>query len=275
MSTEIKTILVIGATGKTGRRVYEKLSNQGFEVKGASRNGEVHFDWNAPDTWSESLTNVDSVYLTYYPDLALPQAPNDISQFCSLAKSKGVKHITLLSGRGEPAAQVCEEIVQNSGLSNTVVRASWFNQNFSEGMFREFIEAGTIALPVGSVGEPFIDVDDISDVVVASLIDEKHNGNLYEVTGPELLSFQQLADQFTEVLKKPVNFIQVTLEEFVATLSNNNVDPKAIEMLTYLFTEVLDGRNEFICNGVDEALGRPAKSFKEFIVSNIDAFQEG
>ena len=273
MTNQIDTYLVIGATGKTGTRVCEKLTEMGLNVKGASRLGEVHFDWRAPETWAAALRGIDAVYLTYYPDLAIPEAPEDIARFCALAKIKGVKHITLLSGRGEPAAQICEEIVQTSGLSWTVVRASWFNQNFSEGMFRNFIEAGTIALPVGDVTEPFVDVDDISDVVVASLIDGKHNGQLYEVTGPELLSFSQLADIFSEFLPTPVDFVQISLESFVAALNHNRVDPKAIEMLTYLFTEVLDGRNEYIAKGVDQALGRPPKRFREFVKSNMRAFK--
>ncbi|GFD90136.1 NmrA family transcriptional regulator [Tenacibaculum sp. KUL152] len=266
------SFLVIGASGKTGSRVYNTLNDNGFNVKGASRNGEVHFDWQAPETWAASLRDVDAVYLTYYPDLAVPQAPDDIAKFCALAKIKGVKHITLLSGRGEPAAQVCEEIVQQSGLSNTIVRASWFNQNFSEGMFNAYIKAGTIALPVGSVTEPFVDVDDICEVVVASLTDDKHNGELYEVTGPQLLSFEQLAHTFSFVLNRPIHFQQISLTDFVQGLKSHQVDPSAIEMLSYLFTEVLDGRNEFIADGVQRALGRPAKCFSDFVADNIAYF---
>ena len=272
MLNNTNTYLVIGATGKTGSRVYQTLFNMGLNVKGASRHGEVHFDWQAPETWAISLNNVDAVYLTYYPDLAIPEAPEDIAKFCALAKIKGVKHITLLSGRGEPAAQICEEIVQTSGLSNTVVRASWFNQNFSEGMFRAYIESGTIALPVGHVTEPFVDVDDICDVVVASLLDDKHNGELYEVTGPELLSFPQLADTFSTVLDKPIRFQQISLDSFVDGLNANQVDPSAIEMLSYLFTVVLDGRNEHLTDGVFRALGRPAKRFSDFVRDNLSQF---
>ncbi len=272
MTQNINNYLVIGATGKTGVRVYNKLTSLGLNVKGASRNGEVHFDWRAPETWGPSLTGVDSVYLTYYPDLAIPEAPEDIEKFCALATTKGVKHITLLSGRGEPAAQVCENIIQTSGLSWTVVRASWFNQNFSEGMFRDYIDAGTIALPVGEMTEPFIDVNDICDVVVASLLDNKHSGNLYEVTGPELLSFAQLAQTFTDVLHRPVTFSQISQDDFVATLQSHGADPKAIEMLTYLFTEVLDGRNEYVADGVQRALGRPARNFKGFVEDNLKIF---
>ena len=131
------------------------LQALGFNPKGASRNGELHFDWNDPTTWSAALNGIDSIYLTYYPDLAIPKAPEDISKFCALAKMKGIKHITVLSGRAEPAAQVCENIIQQSGISWTVVRASWFNQNFSEGLFRQFIMDRRIALPVDEVTEPF------------------------------------------------------------------------------------------------------------------------
>jgi uncharacterized protein YbjT (DUF2867 family) len=272
MKQDTNKYLVIGASGKTGSRVYQKLQEMGFDVKGASRNGELHFDWRAPETWAMALLGVDTIYLTYYPDLAMPQAPDDIAKFCALAKIKGVKHITLLSGRGEPTAQVCEDIVKGSGLSWTIVRASWFNQNFSEGMFRDFIDAGTIALPVVNATEPFIDVDDISEVVVASLLDNKHNGQLYEVTGPELLSFGQLADKFTKVLGRPITFNQVSQDQFITNMQEHDVDPKAIETLTYLFTEVLDGRNEYLVDGVERALGRPAKRFEDFILDNLQAF---
>ena len=265
--------LVIGATGKTGSRVVKGLKRLGFSPLAASRNGEVHFDWRAPETWAAALVGVDSVYLTYYPDLAVPDAPEDIAKFCALAKINSIKHITLLSGRGEPAAQVCEEIVQQSGLSWTIVRASWFNQNFSEGMFRDFVLAGTIALPVSLITEPFIDVEDICDVVLVSLTQQGHSGQLYEVTGSELLSFNQLAQRFSKLLGRPIQFVQITRDEFVSELEGNQVDPAAIEMLNYLFTEVLDGRNEYLADGVERALGRQPRTFNEFIVNNISAFK--
>lgn len=143
--------LIIGSTGKTGSRVIAGLKAHGFKSKGASRHGEVHFDWDDPTSWSAALDGIDKVYLTYYPDLAIAKAPEDISRFCALAKMKGIKHITLLSGRSEPAAQICENIVIQSGINWTVVRAAWFDQNFSEGLFRQFIIDGNIALPVTDV----------------------------------------------------------------------------------------------------------------------------
>jgi uncharacterized protein YbjT (DUF2867 family) len=266
--------LVIGATGKTGSRVLQQLQARGYQVKGAARSAEVYFDWNAPATWAPALTGVHSVYVTYYPDLAIPKAPEDISTFCALAKMKGVKHITLLSGRGEPAAQVCENIVKQSGINWTIVRAAWFNQNFSEGLFRQFIISGNIALPVSVATEPFVDVDDIADVVVTSMTNPIHQGQLYEVTGPELLNFSQVAVRFSELLKRKVTFEQITLDEFRTRLKQNHVEQGAIEALCYLFTEVLDGRSEFTTDGVFRALRREPRSFNQYILDNAHFFKE-
>lgn len=264
--------LVIGATGKTGSRVVQRLKDNGFTPKEASRTSSTFFSWQDTASWSPALENIDAVYLTYFPDLALPQATKDIHHFCELASKKGVKHITLLSGRGEPAAQACEEILKNSGLSWTVVRASWFNQNFSEGLFQQFILNRHIALPVNTVGEPFVDIDDIADVVFASLTQEGHTQKLYEVTGPELLSFEQLAALFSQQLGETVTFESIPLATFRQQLNDVGVPPEVIDMLTYLFTEVLDGRNEYCEEGVTQALNRPAKPFSQFIQDNISAF---
>ena len=266
--------LIIGSTGKTGSRVMAGLQALGLKAKGASRNGEVHFDWDDPTSWSAALNGIDAVYLTYYPDLAIPKAPEDISRFCALAKIKGVKHITLLSGRSEPAAQVCENILMQSGISWTVVRASWFNQNFSEGLFHQFIMDGNIALPVTDITEPFIDIDDIADVAIASLIDDSHSGQLYEVTGPELISFADIAARFSKHLNRKVGFESISIAEFQSRLARADVPQDVIETVTYLFSEVLDGRSESTTGGVDRALGRPATSFDQYIVKNIQCFTE-
>ena len=266
--------LIIGATGKTGSRVMKGLKNLGYNPKGASRHGEVPFDWSQPTTWSPALNGIDTVYLTYYPDLAVPQAPDDISKFCALAKMKGIKHITVLSGRSEPAAQACENIIKQSGVRWTVVRSSWFNQNFSEGLFRQFIMDGNIALPVTNVTEPFIDIDDIAEVVVASLTDDKHHEQEYEVTGPELISFADIAEKFSHQLNRKVNFESISIPEFQARLTQGGVPQGIIEALTYLFSEVLDGRSEYIADGVEKALGRPATRFDQYIQNNLSFFNE-
>ncbi len=265
-------ILIIGSTGKTGRRVVERLNAMGIAVREGSRSAILPFDWEAQETWLPCLQGMKSVYLTFFPDLAVPTAPESIKVFCKLAKSNGVQQITLLSGRGEAAAQACEEILRNSEIDWTIVRSSWFAQNFSEGFFREYIMSGVLAFPINSVKEPFIDIDDIAEIVVNSLTQNGHAGKLYEVTGPELLTFSDLAHKFSKHLNNPVRFIEISMDEFVSTLKEVKVPEDAIEMLKYLFVEVLDGRNEKLSNGVEQALGRKPRSFDQFIKNNLDHF---
>jgi uncharacterized protein YbjT (DUF2867 family) len=271
---DIENVLIVGATGKTGSKVYDLLSNvlSSSQIKAASRSSEVVFDWSQSATWLPALQGVSHVYLTYFPDLAAPTSAQHISSFCTLAKSVGVKHITLLSGRGEPAAQVCEDILINSGLSWTIVRASWFNQNFSNGFFKTFIDAGHIHLPVDSVREPFVDVNDIAEIAAQSILDTKHKNKLYEVTGPELLTLSDIAQKFSHILSRPIIFKTISEKEFSLTMSAAQVPPEVTELLNFLFTEVLDGRNEYLTNGVEEALGRKPTSFSEFIHANINEF---
>ena len=275
MTNDITTVLVVGATGKTGSRVLERLKIMPppSMVKAGGRDSEVIFDWHRSDTWAPALDNISHVYLTYYPDLAVPASIEHIRAFCQLAKSAGVAHITLLSGRGEPVAQQCEEILMASGLSWNVVRASWFNQNFSEGFFKSFIDYGQINLPVSTISEPFIDIDDIAEVAAKTIVDKSLANRLFEVTGPELLTFDDIASQFSSVLKRDIRFNSVTEEDFRDTMSKSGVPDDVLALMIFLFTEVLDGRNEYVTDGVREALGRPATSFARYLEKNKKVFE--
>ena len=267
---DIKKILVIGARGKTGSLVYKGLLKHlpKEKVKAASRSASTVFDWNDPSTWEPALRGISHIYVTYYPDLAVETSAAHITELCNLALAMHVKHITLLSGRGEPAAQACESILMNSGLNWNVVRASWFNQNFSDGFFKAFIDAGHIALPVKNVKEPFIDVGDIADVAIETLINSTNQNQLFEVTGPELLSFEDIAMHFSEVLSRRIEFNTVSQDDFNKMMLNEEVPEEVLGLLNFLFTEVLDGRNEYITNDVEKVLGRPAKPFREYVTDN-------
>ena len=273
-ANENEEVLVIGATGKTGQRVVERLNGKGISVRKASRSAEIPFDWEKPESWQPCLEGIKSVYLTFFPDLAVPTAPAAIAAFCQQAKLSGIEHITMLSGRGEEAAQKCEQILQASGIGWTIIRSSWFSQNFSEGFFRDYVMLGVLAFPVFDVKEPFVDIDDIAEIVVNSLTEKGHLGKLYEVTGPELLSFKDLAYKFTQHLDRPVRFVEISLEEFERSLIEVGVPDDAIEMLIYLFVEVLDGRNESLANGIELALGRKPTSFDQFMKKNMAFFKE-
>jgi len=252
------TTLIIGASGKTGRRVAQKLAQRGISFRGVSRSSTPAFDWQTPENWATVLKGIREVYISYAPDLAMPQAPEHIRQFCHAARKSGVEKIVLLSGRGEPAAQHCETIVQQSGLLWTVIRASWFIQNFTEGAFAPMIAEGVIALPDSGIKEPFIDIEDIADIAVKALTSGTLNNRLFEVTGPQSLTFAELAEQFSEKSADTIRYIPLTMAQFTRQLREQQTPEDTIQMLEYLFGEVLDGRNARTSSGVEQALERPA-----------------
>lgn len=256
--------LVIGGTGKTGRRVAERLQARGVETRIASRSADPSFDWNDPSTWDAALSGVTACYITYAPDLAIPGATDSIRAFVGKAVAYGVARLVLLSGRGEEEAQACERIVRNSGVEWTVVRASWFMQNFSEGEFLGMVLDGAITLPATDIPEPFIDVNDIADVAVAALTEDGHAGEIYEVTGPRMLTFTEVAREISRAAGREVQFIQVPKDEFAVAIAESGAPKEIAWLLNYLFDTVLDGRNAYLCDGVQRALGRNPADFSEF-----------
>ena len=256
--------LVLGGTGKTGRRVAERLKARGIPTRIASRSGKTVFDWNDQRTWEAALEGVTAAYISYAPDLAIPGATQAIHDFVEKAVKQGVQRLVLLSGRGEKEAQLCERVVQEAGVEWTVVRASWFNQNFSEGEFLGMVLDGAITLPAADIPEPFVDVDDIADVAVAALTGDGHNGEIYEVTGPRMLTFTEVAKEISHAAGREVQFVQIPKEAFAGAVAESGAPEEIAWLLNYLFDSVLDGRNAYLCDGVQRALGRQPTDFAEY-----------
>lgn len=263
-TTTHHTTLVTGGTGKTGRRVAERLQARGVPVRIGSRHGEPPFDWEDQATWAPALRGAASAYVAFFPDLAVPGAPEAIAAFAETAARGGTRRLVLLSGRGEDEAQRAERALAASGAEWTVVRCSWFAQNFSEGQLRDPVLAGELAVPVDGVAEPFVDVDDVADVAVAALTEDGHAGRVYELTGPRLLTFADAVAEIAAASGRPVRFVPVTAEQYAAAMTAEGVPEDVVGLLTYLFTEVLDGRNAYVADGVQRALGRPPREFREF-----------
>jgi uncharacterized protein YbjT (DUF2867 family) len=242
-------ILVIGSTGKIGRRIVQQLSQRGLPVRGGSRRSEPPFDWDNPETWPEALSGAEVAYVSYSPDLAFPGAPAKIEALTECAAQAGVKRLVLLSGRNEAKAQLCEGIVRESGLDFTLVRASWFSQNFNEGALLGPVLEGMVALPAGDVREPFVDADDIADVAVAALTDERHAGQLYELTGPRLLTFAEAAAEISAAAGREVQYAAISFDAFRDAMTGA-VGPELADMFTELCREVFDGRNASLGDGV-------------------------
>lgn len=256
--------LVLGGTGKSGRRIVERLHARGIETRVASRAGTPAFDWDDSATWAATLEGVTAAWIAYAPDLAIPGATDTIRDFVAEAVAGDVRHLVLLSGRGEAEAQACERIVRDAGVEWTIVRASWFMQNFSEGAFLDMISAGNLALPAGDVPEPFVDVDDIADVAVAALTQGGHAGRIYEVTGPRLLTLREVAREISLAAGREVRFTGLPNEAFERGLAEAGVPKNISWLLGYLFETVLDGRNASLGDGVQRALGRPARDFSDY-----------
>jgi len=262
--------LVLGGTGKTGRRVAEGLAARGVPTRVASRAADPAFHWADQNTWDAVLDGVSAVYVNYAPDLAIPGATDSVRAFIERAVGHGVQRLVLLSGRGEEEAQRCEHIVQDAGVDWTVVRASWFSQNFSEGAFLDMVLAGTIALPAGEVAEPFVDVADIAGVAVAALTEDGHAGRIYEVTGPRMLTFREAAAEIARATGREIQYIQISSEAFAAGVASSNAPDDIAWLLDYLFSTVLDGRNAYVCDGVRLALGREPMDFAEYACRTAD-----
>jgi uncharacterized protein YbjT (DUF2867 family) len=263
--TQEETTLVVGGTGKTGRRVVERLRARGLPTRVGSRTGETPFDWDDRSTWAPALRGVTSAYVTYYPDLAVPGAPAAIGALAEEALDAGVRHLVLLSGRGEPEAQAAERVLQESGAEWTVVRCSWFDQNFSEGYMIDGILEGDVVLPAADVPEPFVDVEDIADVAVAALTREVASRRVYELTGPHMLRFDEAIAEIARATGRELRFVPVPVDEYAAAMAEQGLPDDIASLVTYLFGEVLDGRNAQVADGVQQALGRPATDFGEYV----------
>jgi len=256
--------LVIGAAGKTGRRVAERLEARGLPLRRGSRSGVPPFDWDDANTWAPVLQGVTAVYITYYPDLMAPGAVERVRDFAELAVRSGAHRLVLLSGRGEDAAERAEKALRESGADWTILRASWFAQNFSENFFVEGLRAGTLALPAGDIAEPFVDVEDIADVALAALTEEGHVGQLYELTGPRLLTFAEATAEIARASGRDIRYQQVAAADFAAGMDAAGLPGDFVELVMDLFTVVLDGRNASLTDGVQRALGRPPRDFADY-----------
>lgn len=258
-----KPILVTGATGKTGARLANRLERAGLSVRRAARSSPQSFDWMNPETWPSALSGAGAVYICFQPDYAFPGALGMLDEFTELAKSEGIERIVMLTGRGERHAEQGEEIVRRSGLDTTVLRSAWFAQNFSEGSLRDAVMAGVVSMPGGTIREPVIDLEDLADVAFAALTEPRHAGKTYELTGPELLGFDDVARILSEAVGQRITYCPITFEEFHQELERA-AGTQFADIVTAISRETFDGRNAHVTRGVERAIGRSPRSFTAF-----------
>ena len=264
-------ILVIGGTGKTGRRVAERLIELGHNVRIGGRKTSPVFDWDNPDTYAEALKDMDRAYIVYYPDLAVPGSKEAIAKLTETALKSGLEKVVLLSGKGEKEAEACEDIVANSGLNYTLVRASWFNQNFSEGAFLNFVLNGTVALPMPHAEIPFVDANDIADVVTKVIVDDTYNGQTITVTGPKKQTFKEVVEIMSKAVGKDIRYVPISIDEFKSGMRQAGLPDSYVWLFGYLFQDVLGNpSNQEVSNDLERVLGRKAIDFETYAVKTAN-----
>jgi uncharacterized protein YbjT (DUF2867 family) len=258
------THLVINNTGKIGSRVAARLGAENLLHRGVSRRTDIPFDWQDDATWPDALAGGETAFISFVPDLAASGALAIMERFVVAARRAGLRKLVLLTGRGEIGAVAAENVIRESGLAWTIVRAAWFNQNLSEGHLLESVFDGHLYMPAADRKEPFVDAEDIAEVATAALLDDRHNGQIYEVTGPELLGFDDVAQRLATAANRPFRYVPVTLDEFHAGLVQT-LGQEWADLLRTIADETLDGRNAWLGDGVQRALGRQPRDFDSFL----------
>lgn len=252
-------ILVLGATGKTGRRVVRRLREAGVPVRPASRSAETPFDWTDPASWAPALTGAPAVYLV------APEDPSPVKPFVADAVAAGVRRFVVLSGRGIDAVDggsfgagmaAAEAAVRESGAAWTLLRPNNFFQNFDEDLWRAPLRAGRLALPIGTVPEPFVDAEDVAAVAVAALTGEGHAGRTYDLSGPRALTFGEAVDVIARAAGRPVRYEELSPGDYRAELLAEGQPEALADLLGSMFALHRAGRTAAPADGVFQALGR-------------------
>jgi uncharacterized protein YbjT (DUF2867 family) len=267
--------LVLGATGKTGRRVATHARLRGATVRAASRSSATPFDWSDPTGWDAALDGVTAAYVV------APSVPGPVHEFVARAEKAGVSRLVLLSGHGADRfgdspfgrdMRDAEDAVRSSHLEWTVLRPSNFAQNFDEELWHAPLLAGELALPAGPVPEPFIDVDDVGEVAATVLREPgRHAGRTYELTGPRSITFTEAVDLIATATGRPLAYREISGDEYVAGLVAEGWDEEDARTLAAMFELMADGTIAETTDGVASVLGRPPKTFEDYVARGAAA----
>ncbi|MEV6875247.1 NAD(P)H-binding protein [Amycolatopsis sp. NPDC051128] len=265
----MQNILIVGGTGKTGRRITRRLRAAGQAVRTASRTGgDIAFDLADPITWAPALEGVTAAYVVE-PNL---RASGDrIPRFVAEAVAAGVRRLVLLSAGGVGEAddrhplKAAEQAVRAAGLDWTILRPDWFSQNFSEGPWLPAVLAGTLSLPTGEGRTPFIDAEDIAEVAAAALTEDHHKSRIYQLTGPRAISFGEAADLIGKATGRTIRHTDVAPEAHIERQVANGIPPEIARLLTGILVAIRDGSAPEPTDGVERALGRPARPFEDYV----------
>lgn len=268
------TTLVIGGTGTTGRRVVAGLRERGVPVRVGGRREPVPFEWTDPGTWDRALDGVGALYVVPLDGATLTEPLVERAVQC------GAQRIVLLSARGidepgfaagdAPLARthlVGERAVRDSGVAWTILRPTWFAQNFSEGFFRDAVRAGEIRLAAGDGAAAFVDAGDIAAVAVAALTGDGHEGQVYELSGPQAVTMAEAVAEIGAATGRDVRYVPVEPDAFVGELVAAGWPPTDAADYAAAVAALREGSDAPVSDGVRRALGRPPRGFAEFVAA--------
>jgi uncharacterized protein YbjT (DUF2867 family) len=279
-------ILITGANGTTGRAVLLQLSALQISSRAMVRDLAkldspqfphtelIQGDLSDEESLIAPIAGIDVVYLVVVPG---PDMLHCVKTTIAAAKAAKVKRIVKLSAifaaPDSPSTFIrlhCEadEMLRHSGIGYTIVRPNSFHQNMI-GQIVAIKATGAFYLPMGDARQSFIDVEDIASVVVAALTDPAHDGQTYDLSGPEGLSLHNVAEILTMAMKRPVTYVPITNEQFVETLERYGTPIAAANYIGEMFAAFATGEFASVTPDVANIIGRPALSFTEFAGRNL------
>ncbi len=274
-------ILVVGATGTNGREVATRLAAAGQQIRALVQRPDkaanllgpdvelVQGDLNDPASLEAALKGVDKAFIVAAVD---QRATIWYRNFFEAAKTVGTGHIVKFSamGAGSGNAELLrqhgdsDQFLQASGLAYTILRPNSFYQNllWSAGTIKE---QGAFYLPIGDAKQSLVDVRDIAAVAVAVLTGKDHEGKIYEITGPESLSYYDVAEKLSKVLGKPIKYVDVspaTAKEGMLKAGTPEWNAIAVTELYGVFATGLASRT---MDTVSKITGKRPISFEQFV----------
>jgi uncharacterized protein YbjT (DUF2867 family) len=276
--TDTNQVLVLGATGKTGSRVAERLSAHEVSVRTAARSeADARFDWDNQATWEQTLRGATGLYLVS-PILRIDFA-GLVGRFLDQAERAGVRHVTYLSAYGmehAPAAVALRavelDLAARGSLASTVIRPAWFMEDFSETFLQPVNDE--IVVPAGNGTEAFVSVEDIAAVAAVTLTEpETHAGRTYAPTGPQALTIAEAAAMISAAAGRTITYRDTDREQWIAAMVSTGIPAEYAAVLRPLTATVASGNGARPNGDVLEVTGTAPVTFAEFAARTAPAWK--
>lgn len=277
--------LITGATGNIGKELVKQLSNNGCPIRVLVRDPQkvVHLnsniqrivgDLDKPDSLNSALEGVDKVFLVTF------ETQQDVNMIQS-ARQFGVKQIVKLSTMeaSKPLLLVGrwhrerEQLIEDSGIDWTFLRPGMFMSNSIEWWSETIKTQGKIYFPGGKGRVAPVAPSDVAAVALKALTQDGHNRKIYELTGPELLTIDDMAVVIGRLLGKTVQYVNVPLFAARLQMLLFGMDPKLVKGLMQVAAELRSGQSAAINGTIEEVTGHAARTFNDWCLDNIKSFQ--